>query len=341
MNGKAFTLDDWALRVKGIVHGDASVLVERISAIDEADAQTLTFAVDERYLRAALDSKAAAIMTEAGIADKLDVVSKPLLLVQSTRAALATLLSDFQRPQPRGPYRHPSAIVDESARIGADVWIGPLVSIGPNACVGSGCVLHTGSVIGAEARVGERAVFHPRAMLLDACIAGSDVVLQAGAVVGSEGFGWVFLDAGLEKIPQVGNVELADGVEIGANTAIDRAQTGTTRIGQGTKIDNLCQIGHNCTIGRHCVLAAMVGIAGSTTLGDFVQVGGQAGINGHITVGSRVKIAGGAHVWKSIPNDTVVSGQPAQEHRQELRYQARLRGIQKLYARLEALEGKL
>ncbi|HTV75007.1 MAG TPA: UDP-3-O-(3-hydroxymyristoyl)glucosamine N-acyltransferase, partial [Candidatus Acidoferrales bacterium] len=234
--------------------------------------------------------------------------------------------------------RHPSAVVDESAQIGPDVWIGPCVVVGPHASVGAQSVLHAGVVLGSEARAGRRVIFHPHAMLLDGCVAGDEVVLQPGAVIGSEGFGWVFVDGRLEKIPQVGNVELGDGVEIGANTTVDRAQTGTTRIGAGTKVDNLCQIGHNVHVGRHTALAAMVGIAGSTTVGDHVQVGGQAGINGHITVGSRVKIAGGAHVWSDIPDDAVYSGMPAQEHRRELRWQARLRSIDKLFARVDALE---
>ncbi|HEY0797848.1 MAG TPA: UDP-3-O-(3-hydroxymyristoyl)glucosamine N-acyltransferase, partial [Candidatus Baltobacteraceae bacterium] len=292
------------------------------------------------YLRAALASKAAAVMTELAFVQKLDEISKPLLLVSSTRAALATLLTSFARAQPQGPFRHPSAVVHESARIGPDVWLGPCVVVGPRAHVGAGCVLHAGAILGSDARVGSRGLLYPHAMLLDGCIAGDDVVLQPGAVVGSEGFGWVFIDGRLEKIPQVGNVELGDHVEIGANTTIDRAQTGTTRIGSGTKVDNLCQIGHNVRIGKHSALAAMVGVAGSTSLGDHVQIGGQAGLNGHISVGSRVKIAGGAHVWSDIPDDAVYSGMPAQEHRKELRWQARLRSIDKLFARVDALERK-
>jgi UDP-3-O-[3-hydroxymyristoyl] glucosamine N-acyltransferase len=340
MSEAALTLGDWAVRAGGTVRGDSSLVIERISAIDEADRASLTFATDERYLRAALASRAAAVITEPALAEKLETIAKPLLLVPSTRAALAALLASFARAQPRGPYRHPSAVIDESAHIGPDVWIGACVVVGARAHVGAGSVLHAGVVLGNDARVGRNAIFYPRALLLDGCIAGDGVVLQPGAVVGSEGFGWVFVDGRLEKIPQVGNVELGDNVEIGANTTIDRAQTGTTRLGNGTKVDNLCQIGHNVHIGRHTALAAMVGIAGSTSVGDHVQVGGQAGINGHITVGSRVKIAGGAHVWSDIPDDAVYSGMPAQEHRKELRWQARLRSIDKLFARVDALERK-
>jgi UDP-3-O-[3-hydroxymyristoyl] glucosamine N-acyltransferase len=175
-------------------------------------------------------------------------------------------------------------------------------------------------------------------MLLDRCTAGDGVVLQAGAVVGSDGFGYVFVDGRFAKIPQVGNVELGDDVEIGANACVDRAQTGATRIGTGTKIDNLVQIGHNCRIGSHCAVAAQVGMAGSTNLGDYVLVGGQSAFKGHITVGSRVTIAGATHVWGDVPDGAFVSGRPAQDHRDELRQQVRLRRLGKLYERVEALE---
>jgi len=162
--------------------------------------------------------------------------------------------------------------------------------------------------------------------------------LQAGAVIGSDGFGYVFIDGAFVKIPQIGNVELGDRVEIGANTCIDRAQTGTTRIGAGTKIDNLVQIGHNCRVGANSAFAAQVGLAGSTGVGDHVLVGGKAAFKGHLTVGSRARIAGGAHVWNDVADGAFVSGQPAQDHRVELRQQVRVRNLDKLYARVDALE---
>jgi UDP-3-O-[3-hydroxymyristoyl] glucosamine N-acyltransferase len=199
-------------------------------------------------------------------------------------------------------------------------------------------VLHAGAVVGVGARLGRRCTLHPRAMLLDRCSAGDDVVLQAGAVVGSDGFGYVFLDGRFTKIPQLGTVELGDGVEIGANTCIDRAQTGATRIGAGTKIDNLVQIGHNCRIGANTAIAAQTGLAGSTVIGDYVQVGGQSAFKGHITVGSRVRIAGATHVWGDVPDGAFISGRPAHDHHAELRQQVRIRNLDKVYARVEALE---
>ena len=278
--------------------------------------------------------------TYGRIADKIETARKPLLLVPSARVALVALLAAIEPPPPLAPYRDSSAIVDPSAVIGPDVHVGPLAVVGPNARIGADCVLFAGALVGAGARLGRGCTLHPRAMLLDRCVAGDRVTLQAGAVVGSDGFGYVFVDGKFVKIPQIGDVVLGDDVEIGANTCIDRAQTGTTSIGDGTKIDNLVQIGHNCRIGSNCGLAAMTGLAGSTTIGDYTVVGGQSAFKGHITVGSRVRIAGNTMVWGDIPDGASVSGQPARDHREELKQQVRLRNLDKLYERVSALEQK-
>ncbi len=218
------------------------------------------------------------------------------------------------------------------------MWIGPHVSVGARAAIGDRTVLHAGAVVGADAAVGGECVFHPRAYLADRCTAGDRVVLQPGAVIGGDGFGWAFLDGRLVKIPQVGIVALGDDVEIGANTCVDRAQTGVTSIGEGTKIDNLCQIGHNARIGRHTAIAAFAGMAGSTTIGDYVRIAGDVKFRGHMTVGDRVTIAGGSHVWGDVPDGAFVSGRPVQNHRDEVRLQAYFRRLPKLFARVDALE---
>jgi UDP-3-O-[3-hydroxymyristoyl] glucosamine N-acyltransferase len=331
-------LADIARRLGGTVVGDATLRVDGIAAIDDADDQSLTFATDERYLRAALTSRAGAILTEPAIAAGIASPRKPLVLVPSARSALAALLAEREPPRPKGPSHHPSAVVDPSAQVAADVVIGPLVAIGARASVGAGTVLCEGVVVGADATVGANCTFHPRSMLLDRCVAGDAVVLQAGAIVGSDGFGYVFVDGRFRKIPQVGNVVLGAGVEIGANACVDRAQTGSTRVGEGTKIDNLVQIGHNCQIGSHSAFAAQTGLAGSTIVGDHVLVGGQSAFKGHITVGSRVRIAGASHIWGDVPDGAFVSGRPAHDHRAELRLQVAIRNLDKLYARVKALE---
>lgn len=331
------TLDSLAERLGGRVIGDPSVRVERLAAVDDIDQTALTFATDERYLRLALGSKAAAILTDGKLVDDTQSYAKPLLVVASVRVALADLLALLEPPR-LAPGIHPSAAIDPSARLGVDVAVGPQVSIGPRARIGDRTVLSAGVVVGADAIVGDDCLFHPRAVLLDRCRVGHRVVLQSGATIGSDGFGWAFVEGGLRKIPQVGSVELGDDVEIGANTCIDRAQTGVTSVGEGTKIDNLCQIGHNCRIGKHNAIAAQTGMAGTTIIGDYVQVGGQSAFKGHISVGSRVVIAGASHIWGDVPDGQTVSGRPARAHRDELRGQALLRKLPKLFARVDALE---
>ncbi|HXM07102.1 MAG TPA: UDP-3-O-(3-hydroxymyristoyl)glucosamine N-acyltransferase, partial [Candidatus Acidoferrum sp.] len=162
-----------------------------------------------------------------------------------------------------------------------------------------------------------------------------------GSVIGSEGFGWAFLDGRLERIPQIGNVVIDDDVEIGANTCVDRAQTGSTHIGAGTKIDNLVQIGHNCRIGKHCVLAALTGLAGSTVVGDGVQIAGQVGTKGHMKIGSGATVAGQSGVWGDVAEGTTVSGNPARSHREDLRREVMIRNLPKLVARVDVLERAL
>jgi UDP-3-O-[3-hydroxymyristoyl] glucosamine N-acyltransferase len=332
------TLASIAERTGGRVVGDPEIRVVRVAAIDDVDESALTFATDERYLRGALASRAAAVLVAANLVDPAVAYAKPLVAVESPRLALAALLRAVEPPRPAGPFVHPSAAIDPSASIGADVYIGPLVAVGAGASVGARTVLAAGVIVGAGARIGADCMLHPRAYVADRCIAGDRVVLQAQAVVGSDGFGWAFLDGALQKIPQVGIVELADDVEIGANTCIDRAQTGVTSIGRGTKIDNLCQIGHNCRIGSHTAIAAQTGLAGTTTLGDYVQVGGQAGFGGHLTVGSGAKIGGGSAVWGDVPAGESVSGEPARNHRENVRLQAYIRRLPKLFDRVDTIE---
>jgi len=332
------TLGELAQRIGGRVVGDAGFIVQRVTAIDDADATTLTFAVDEKYLRSALESRAGAVLADAQLLADGEAYAKPIVAVPSTRVALAALLAALEPPQPRGPFVHPTAAIDPAARLGAEVWVGPHVAVGARTEVGDRTVLHAGVVLGNDARVGADCLFHPRAYLADRCVAGDRVVLQAGAVIGSDGFGWAFLDGRLVKIPQIGIVTLGDDVEIGANTCVDRAQTGVTSIGTGTKIDNLCQIGHNARIGKHTAIAAFAGLAGTTTIGDYNRIAGQALFPGHTTIGNRVTIGGASHVWGDVPDDAFVSGQPAMEHRGWVRLQAYIRRLPKLFARVDALE---
>jgi UDP-3-O-[3-hydroxymyristoyl] glucosamine N-acyltransferase len=321
----------------GRVLGDGTVVLERVSAVEEAAPGALTFAVDEKHYVRAIESAATAVLVDASVAVD-GSGGKPLLVVDNARGALAALLATLKRPRPRGPYRHPSAVVDESARVADDVYLGANSYVGAGARIASACTIGEGSYVGTESVIGENSWLHPRAVVHDGCEIGKNVVLHSGCVIGSEGFGWAFIDGRLERIPQIGNVVLDDDVEIGANTCVDRAQTGSTRIGRGTKIDNLVQIGHNCRIGMHCAIAAQTGLAGSTSIGDYVKIAGQVGTRGHMHIGSRANIAGRSGVWGDIPEDATVSGNPARDHREALRNEAMLRSVPRLLARVTALE---
>ncbi len=333
------TVQQLASRVGGRVVGDGDVEIGAIVAVEEAGAGALTFATDARYLSSALAGKAAAVLVDASIA--LEASQKPLIVVENARYALAQLLRDLRPKRPQGPFVHPSAVVEDDASLDAGVYVGANAYIGHRVRVGARSIVSAGAFVGDGAAIGEESWLHPQARLMEGCQIGNRVVLYAGCVIGSEGFGWAFIDGGLERIPQVGNVVLDDGVEVGANTCIDRAQTGSTYVGTGTKIDNLVQIGHNCRIGKHCAIAALTGFAGSTVIGDYVKVAGQVGTRGHMRVGSGVTIAGQSGVWGDVADGATVSGNPARDHREDLRREVMIRKLPRLTARVEALERRL
>jgi UDP-3-O-[3-hydroxymyristoyl] glucosamine N-acyltransferase len=330
------TLDDFAARLDARVIGDGSVRIERISTVEEAGPDALTFATTDAYVEAALAGDAAAVLLE----ERLVPASprKPLLVVDNVRLGLARLLESLRPPKPRGPFRHPSAAIESDATLAADVYVGAHVYIGHAVVIGRGTVLEAGSYIGDGVEIGEDAWIHANASVMPAARIGNRVVLHAGCVIGSEGFGWAFVDNRAQRIPQIGNVVLEDDVEIGANTCIDRAQTGSTRIGAGTKVDNLVQIGHNCRIGKHCVIAALTGMAGSTVIGDYVKVAGQVGFRGHVEVGTGVTIAGQSGIWADVADGLTVSGNPARDHRERLRQEVMIRNLPKLFDRVDELE---
>ncbi len=330
------TLEELAARVGGRVVGDGSVRIARISTVEEAGGDALTFATSPAYLSSALQSAAAAILVEAQF--ERDAAAKPLLVVENARHALALLLESLRPQRPAGPFRHPSAVIEAGAKLAAGVYVGAHAYVGSGVAIGAASVVEAGAYLGEGVSIGEAVWIHARVSILSGSRIGDRVVLHAGCVIGSDGFGWAFVDGRSERIPQIGNVVIEEDVEVGANTCIDRAQTGSTRIGAGTKIDNLVQIGHNCRIGKHCVIAALTGLAGSTVIGDYVRVGGQVGFKGHVTVGSRVTIAGQSGIWGDVVDDATVSGRPARDHREDLRLEVMIRKLPKLFDRVEALE---
>jgi UDP-3-O-[3-hydroxymyristoyl] glucosamine N-acyltransferase len=293
-------LADLAAAAGAALEGDGDQGIDRVAAVDEAGPTSLTFAVDERWLEKALASQAAAVIAPRS-ARGIDRRGKSMLFAEDVRAALAAVLALFAPPLPAGEFTHASAVIGAEVRRGKDCWIGANAVVDDGAALGDGAIIMPCAYVGRNARIGARTLVHPRAVVLADCVVGDDCILNAGCVIGSDGFGFVRVGVEQIKIPQIGNVVIGDRVEIGACACIDRAVTGSTVVGSGTKIDNLVQVGHNVIIGEHCTLCGQVGIAGSAKLGEGVVAAGQAGISGHIEVGAYSLILAQAGVTHSIP----------------------------------------
>lgn len=306
----------------------------------------------------------AAGIEEAGPGD-LTFVSRPSLLadlehcgaaaaiigpgMQTTRPAvrhehpyeafarvLALSLPDLDRVFPPGI--HPSAVIDPTADVSEAASVGPCCVVGAGTTVGQGSRLGAHVVLGPDVTVGRDCRLYPQVTVREGCRLGNAVTLQAGVVIGTEGFGYLPGPGGLQQVPQVGIVVIADGVEIGANSCIDRATTGATIIGEGTKIDNQIQIGHNVKVGRHCALSAQTGISGSCVLGDGVISGGQVGIRDHVRIGDGVRIGAQSGVAKDVPAGQALFGSPALEAAEAFRIVGALRRLPELIRRVAGLE---
>ena len=265
----------------------------------------------------------------------------PLLRVADTRLALATLSALFDA-RPRGaPGVSPGAHVHPEAVLGHDVSVAAGVVVGAGARLGDGCALHPGCVVGAGAVLGEGCVLHANVTLYDGVVLGARVVLHSGVVIGADGFGYAHGPRGAVKIRHLGTVELGDDVEIGANTCVDRGTLSSTVIGPRTKLDNLCQVGHNVRVGADCLVAGTVGIAGSTVLGDGVVVGGNAVFAEHLSVGDGARIAARAGVTKNVPAGETWAGFPARPYRAWVRELYLLGRLETVWARVRGLRDTL
>jgi UDP-3-O-[3-hydroxymyristoyl] glucosamine N-acyltransferase len=329
-------LGDLAALAGATLAGDAGIAIERVSSVEDAAPGALTFAVDEKWIGRALASRASAVIVPR-TAQALERGPKALLLADDVRAALAAILASFAPPLPHGEFTHPSAVIEPGVTRGADVWVGPGVVVGAGAHLGDEAILSAGAYVGPNASIGARTLLHPRACVLAGCIVGDDCILHANCVIGADGFGFVRVGREQIKIPQLGNVVVGDRVEIGACSAIDRAVTGSTTIGSGTKIDNLVQIGHNCNIGEDSTLCAQVGIAGSTDVGAIVTLAGQVGVNGHIKIGDMTIAGGQTGITSDLPANSKVWGTPALPIRDEMAQKVMFKKLPKLFEQVREL----
>jgi UDP-3-O-[3-hydroxymyristoyl] glucosamine N-acyltransferase len=339
------TLADIASRLGCRLEGDGAIDISRVATLDEAGPGDLTFLANPRYAQAAQQTQASAIILAE------DAPAAPCAMLRSAHpyrafADALALLARNERP-PDGV--HSTAVVAPDARLGRDISIGAFVVVGAGAEIGDRVVLHPHVVVGPGARIGEDSTLHVRVSVRERSVLGRRVVVQDGAVIGSDGYGFVTDADGVHhKIPQQSLVVVEDDVEIGANTTIDRPAVGETRIGRGTKIDNLVQIAHGVRVGEHALLVAQVGIAGSSRIGDHVVLAGQVGVAGHITVGDRVRATAQTGIPNSVEPGALVSGYPAMDNRDWLKASAVFRNlpelrrqVKDLLARLEALEARL
>jgi UDP-3-O-[3-hydroxymyristoyl] glucosamine N-acyltransferase len=298
-------LAEW---VRGEVLGDGDLPIEGARVLADAQAGDITYVDGERNAAAWHASPAAA----AVVPPSIPVNGRPLIRVKDPLLAFAEIVRHL-RGRPPAPVGviHPSAVVHHTVKVGDGVTVGPFAVVGEGSVVGPGTVLHAGVVVGRDCRVGAGVVLHPRVVVYDDCVLGDRVIVHANAVIGADGFGYRTQDGRHVKVPQLGWVEVGDDVEIGAGTTIDRGTFGATRIGAGTKIDNLVMVGHNCQIGRHNILAAQAGVAGSCSTGDYVVMGGQVGIADHVHIGDRAMIAAKSGVVGDVAANTRLVGYPA------------------------------
>lgn len=332
-----FTAAQLAQQTEGELVGDGSIQLTGFAPADCAQAGHLTFAENKEYLAKAEQSGASAILVSDGVESSL----KTLIRVKNPRVAFAKVLPLFF-PEPQLVAGvHPSAVIAGSATIDPSAHVGPHCVVGERVKVGARSALLGGNHIGDDSQIGDDVRLFPNAILYARSQLGHRVRIHAGAVIGCDGYGYVF-DAGQHrKVLQIGNVVIHDDVEIGANACIDRGALGSTVIGRGTKIDNLVQVAHNVVVGEGCLLVGQSGIAGSTKLGNFAVVAAQAGIAGHLQIGNQVTIAGQSGVMHDIPDGQKWLGSPAGPDRDVKRQWIGLRRLPEMLQRLAELEKKI
>jgi UDP-3-O-[3-hydroxymyristoyl] glucosamine N-acyltransferase len=330
------TAADVAAAVGGTLTGTREAIVDAIAPLDRATARDLSFLATAKYAPLFERSLAGVVLVTPALAESAGACASRVV-VASPHDALLSLIPRFYRAPIREPGIHPTAIVDKSARIASGATIEAYAVIREGAEIGERAWIGSHSVVGAGAKLGSDARLFPHVTLYPGTTLGDRVTVHSGARIGSDGFGYVYTKGAHEKIPHVGRCLIGNDVEIGANTTIDRGSIDDTVVGDGTKIDNLVQVGHNVRIGRLCLLVAQAGVAGSSRIEDGAVLAGQVGIAGHLTVGAGAKLAAQAGVISDVPPGETWSGYPARPHREALKASAALFKLSAMMKRLEQL----
>jgi UDP-3-O-[3-hydroxymyristoyl] glucosamine N-acyltransferase len=327
-----------AERIGCRLEGDGDIEIRRVAALEDAAPGDLTFFTNPKYVAELRQTRASAVI----LGERAEAAPAAMLRSDQPYLALARAVELFADPWRPATGAHPLALVGEGVVLGDGASIGPFCAIGDHARIGARTIVHAHAVVGRHAEVGDDCVLHSHVSVRERVRIGHRVVLQDGAVIGSDGFGFARRpDGSHHKIPQIGGVVLEDDVEVGANATIDRPAVGETRIGAGTKIDNLVQIAHGVTLGRDVLLAAQVGVAGSTTIEDGVTLAGQVGVAGHLTIGKGVIATAQTGIPNSVDAGAFISGYPAIPNRDWLKSSAVFRKLPELRKLISDLEQRV
>lgn len=336
MADAGITLAALALRTGATVEGDGAVVVRRVGTLERGDDDAIAFLANPKYRAQLATTRAAAVIVAPADAP---LTARPKLVSAHPYATYAKVAAILHPPSRPRAGLHPTAVVEPSATIGADVAIGPHAYVGARARVGDGAALGAGCAIGPDVVIGDGATLHPNVVVYHGCVVGPRTTVHAGAVIGADGFGMAEEGGVWLRIPQVGRVVIGADCEIGANTTIDRGAIEDTVIGDDVKLDNQIQVGHNCTIGRHTAIAGCVGIAGSAHIGANCQIGGAAMIGGHLSIPDGTIVGGGTAVPSTLPQagfwSSVIAPMPIRDWQ---RVVVRLHHLDELAARVRALE---
>jgi UDP-3-O-[3-hydroxymyristoyl] glucosamine N-acyltransferase len=328
-------LAEW---VRGEVVGDPDLAISNARTLTEAQPGDITFVENERNVKAWYASKASAAVVSASV----PINGRPVIRVADPLMAFADIVQHLRGKHEKPAHTiSPAAFVDPTAKLAPGVSVGPFAVIGEGAEIGENTTIHAGTVVGRFCKIGSDTILHPRVVLYDECVIGNRVILHSGVVIGADGFGYRPSKGQHIKVPQLGWVEIDDDVEIGAGSTVDRGTFGPTRIGAGTKIDNLVQVGHNCQIGKHNLFCSQVGIAGSCVTGDYVVLGGQSGLADHVKLGDRCMVGAQSGVPADLPPDQQVLGSPAIPLHEHLRMHFGMRKLPELREELKKIKKQL
>ncbi|TKG92404.1 UDP-3-O-(3-hydroxymyristoyl)glucosamine N-acyltransferase [Puteibacter caeruleilacunae] len=327
--------------LNGTVEGNDEVTVHDVSKIDQGKPGTLSFLANPQYTKYIYTTEAAIVLVSKDFKAEKDL-SCTLIRVENPYHSLATLLDFYQQSKPQKTGIEQPSYVSSSASYGENVYLGAFSYLGQNVKLGDNVKIYPHAYIGDNVEIKDNSIIYSGAKIYEACKVGANCIIHSGAVIGADGFGFAPDDNGdFKKIPQIGNVILKDNVEIGANTAIDRASMGSTIVGEGTKIDNLVQIAHNVELGTSNVIVSQVGIAGSTKIGDHNMFGGQVGISGHLKIGNQVQIGAQSGIMNNIEDGSKIMGSPALEIKSFFRSNAIFRKLPDLYKEIGSLSKRV